>query len=233
MGFRFKKFEINDKNSAHKVGTDGVLLGAWTNIEGVSNILDVGTGSGLVALMLAQRTEGSPAVKISAVEIDEESYSDSSENFNNSPWNNRLELIKSDFFEVDGMFDLIVSNPPFFIGDLNSPLEKRAKARQGDTLNYFSLLDFASSHLSPKGRLAIITDTRHENEIQKYAESVGLHLRRILYVSGIENKPPKRILWEWSRNNSSDVIEKTYICVRSFDSERSKEYSELTHEFYL
>lgn len=229
MSFTFKKFAVRDDRCAMKVGTDGVLLGAWVDVGNVSTVLDVGAGSGLVSLMIAQRVQSD--CRIVAVEIDGSACLDCEENVKNSPWNDLIEIHCCDFASITGVFDLIVSNPPFFKNDLSSATRSRTLARQGEGLNYFSLIDFASVHLAPGGRLCFVSDTRHESEIVFNAELKRLHLSRICYVCPYENKPPKRILWEFDTRYQPEISKRNLV-LRDKDS-MSKEYIDLTSDYYL
>lgn len=231
MSFRFKRFNIDDSHCAQKVGTDGVLIGAWADVEGVETVLDIGAGSGLVSLMIAQRTEKRKSL-ITAVEIDDEASKDCIRNFAMSPWAESLKLINEDFSKIVGKFDLIISNPPFFCGDLAAKGEARMLARQGETLNYFSLIRFASSHLTTSGRLAFTSDMRHRSDIIFNAELCGLSLRRLCQVSGKENQLPIRLLWEFSREKILNP-QTTSMAHRSEDGSYHKDYVNLTKDFYL
>ena len=148
--FIFKQFKIQQDNTAMKVGTDGVLLGAWADSENATNILDIGTGTGLIALMLAQRNL---KANITAIEIDEQASLQASENFNNSPWEIRLSIknLKLQDFVVEEKFDLIVSNPPFFNNTFQANSSERNIARQTETLSFNELLKNTASLLSENG----------------------------------------------------------------------------------
>ena len=135
--FRFKQFTVYHDRCAMKVGTDGVLLGAWTNLSQSRRILDIGTGTGLIALMMAQRV---PEVPITAIDIDAEAVNQANENFSASPWNNRLEAVLQDVctYTEKNSFDTIVSNPPYFINSLKCPDNQRTTARHTDTLDAYN-----------------------------------------------------------------------------------------------
>lgn len=233
MSFRFKQFTVDDSRAAQKVGTDGVLIGAWADVTGVHRVLDVGAGCGLVSLMIAQRTAGTDC-SITAVELDDGAWEDCRENFGNSPWSTRLEVVKGDFASVEGTYDLIVSNPPFFLGDLAAATASRTLARQGGALNYFTLIDFASQHLTPGGRLAFTSDLRHEQEIMFRAELCRMALRRLCRVSGKEGRAPIRLLWEFQLSSDPSVrTEYESFAHRDVDGNYHRDYIELTKDFYL
>ncbi len=230
MSFTFKHFHIDDTNCAMKVGTDGVLLGAYANLCGVRSILDVGAGSGLVSLMLAQRS--TPDTTITAVELDSGAYSDCVRNFVNSPWADRLTCINADFKSVEGSFDLIISNPPFFTGSLAAKGETRTLARQGDTLNAITLVEYASRHLTDTGKLLIITDLAKDSDIVFAAEMAGLKLTRLCYIKSKTDRIPFRVIMEFARNDCK-TIERQDIVIRNADGSWHDDYIELTKEYYL
>lgn len=231
MSFKFKRFEICDTHCAQKVGTDGVLLGAWVNVDGVNSILDVGAGSGLISLMLAQRTENSDCL-ITGVELDKDAAADCKYNMESSPWADRLSVDNKDFEQIEGQFDLIISNPPFFTGDLAAAGTSRMLARQGISLNYFTLIEFAAKHLTAKGRLAFTSDMRHESAIVYTAEINRLSLSRICRVSGKEGREPVRLLWEFSKGKET-LESKEFLSHRNADGSYHKDYIGLTRDFYL
>lgn len=228
MSFGFKQFYVVDDGCGQKVGTDGVLLGSWAFVGSSKSILDVGAGSGLVSLMLAQRCEAD----ITAVEVDKAAAECCRRNFLASPWSNRLSVLHADFREVKGFFDLIVCNPPFFFGDLKSLSRERTLARQGETLNCLSIMDFASEHLTEGGRLAMITDTRHQNEIIFEAEIHRLFTARCCKVISKEGRQPIRLLWEMSKTKPISTETET-LCLYRADGARHSDYVELTKDFYL
>ncbi|MDE6396386.1 MAG: methyltransferase [Muribaculaceae bacterium] len=215
-----------------KVGTDAVLLGAWAEVSDAASILDIGTGTGILALMTAQRTE-STHLKITAVEIDNGAYHDAFENISKSRWCNRIELLHSSFTSVNGCWDLIISNPPFFSSPLKSPLESRAMARHAGELNYFTLIKFASGHLTPGGSLAMISDlSESSSEIIYCAEMHRLKVRRICKVLDHEGGVHIRTLWQFKKNDGP--IEKSEIAIRTSDNNTlSDEFKILTNHFYL
>lgn len=235
MSFRFKKFKVDDDNCAMKVGTDGVLLGAWCSVPSAGHILDVGAGSGLISLMIAQRT--SDDVRIKAVEISQDAFGDCSNNFINSPWSERLESVNNDFSQIKGRYDLIVSNPPFFANQLSSPIGARALARQGETLNYISLIDFADNHLCQGGRLCFISDVRSENDIEFNIVVRHLRIVRKCTVYPKSGASAKRILWEIERNDAEEFAPKNTdrysIILNNTDGTRHEDYRVLTDDFYL
>lgn len=232
MSFRFKQFSIEDSDCAQKVGTDGVFVGAWARLEDARQILDVGAGSGLVSLMTAQRSQRQCS-RIKAVELDTKAAAQCTENFRLSPWHDRLECLNCDFKEADGVFDLIVSNPPFFCGDLAANTSRRMLARQGVTLNYFTLIEYAAEHLDDlKGRLVFISDMRRESDIVFKAELCRLSLSRICHVYPKPGAEPKRILWEFSKRSIDKPI-KEKLVHRNPDGTNHSDYINLNKDFYI
>lgn len=225
--FRFKRFKVINRLAAMKVGTDGVLLGAWASVEGVRRVLDVGTGCGLIALMIAQRA---PEAVIKAVEIDDDAASEATLNVASSPWGDRIEVVKADFLSLSPgegeHYDLIVSNPPFFTETLRSADVARAMARHGDTLSIESLVDRASRWLAPGGRLAVVAPVSRDADLLFAAALAGLHPVRLTKVfTKARAQEPARVLREFSFVSgplSSGVLRSG-----------TDEWSALTKDFYL
>lgn len=230
MSFSFKKFHVIDDDCAMKVGTDSVMLGAWAELTDVTNVLDVGSGSGILALIMAQRTERQNAL-ITAVEIDENACRNCRENFNLSPWKDRLRIINGDFKDIEDKFDIIISNPPFFLNDLKSPDKSRSLARQGYTLNYQSLIRFAATHLNENGSLVFVSDIRAENLIDFELNLSDMTNIRKTYVKASGYKPPKRILWQ-APFKEGYTTQSEEIIIRE-GNEFSDQYIDLTKDFYL
>lgn len=231
--FQFKQFRISQENSALRVGTDGVLLGAWCNVAGAQRILDVGTGTGVIALMLAQRTDGQE-VGIEAVEIDQASASDAIRNFQDSKWKERLSLTHGDFChlpENGNVFDLIISNPPFFRNSLRSPSHASSIARHDVTLTFEKLIESAFKLLRPKGRLAVIIPAESFDDFRGTARLAGFYLSRKTLVIPKTGKPPKRVLLEFSVMPCYPVEEE--LVILRDDHQYSDEFLSLTSEFYL
>ena len=179
--FKFKQFTVWHGQCAMKVGTDGVLLGAWAPVEGARRILDVGTGSGVIALQMAQRA---PGARILAVEIDPEAARQAAANVAASPWADRIEVVCTDFARLttEEPFDLIVSNPPYFVNSLQNPDAQRAKARHSDSLPYDLLLERAAELLAPSGRFALIFPVEPLGDVLEAAAKHGLALDHLMRV---------------------------------------------------
>jgi tRNA1Val (adenine37-N6)-methyltransferase len=199
--FKFQQFTVIQENAAMKVGTDGVLLGAWTPVDHQpAKILDVGTGTGLVALMLAQRTQNA---MIDAVEIDDAACIDAGTNFKASPWSDRLNLHYTslqDFAEGNASsYDLIVSNPPFFSGSMKNPNERKAVARHNGGLSHEDLVSGVLKLLSRQGRFSLILPVEDYNVFRFKTARAGLFESQRLEVSPNPGKPVKRVISEWTR----------------------------------
>lgn len=217
-----------------KVGTDGVLLGAWTPIENNPfNILDIGTGTGIIALMLAQRSN---AEQIDALEIDEEAYEQATDNFENSPWNDRLFCFHAglDEFaeEPEDEYDLIVSNPPFYSENYKSNSEQRDLARFQDAMPFEDLVEAADLLLSENGIFSVIIPFKEEENFLALANEYELYPLKITRVKGAPNSEIKRSLLAFSRNKKSDFPVDELI-IETARHQYTPEYIELTKEFYL
>lgn len=232
--FQFKQFSVEQDRTAMKIGTDGVLLGAWTPIDNNPfSILDVGTGTGIIALMLAQR---SAAEQIDALEIDEDAYEQATDNFENSPWNDRLFCFHAglDEFveEPEDEYDIIVSNPPFYSEDFKSNNEQRDLARFQDAMPFEQLIEAAALLLSEKGVFSVIIPFKDESTFLALAHKQELYPLKITRVKGTPTSETKRSLLAFSRNcNADSTVEELII-----ETERhcyTPEYITLTKDFYL
>lgn len=227
--FRFKQFAIRHCSSAMKVGTDGVLLGAWTAPENAGIIWDIGCGSGLISLMLAQRSNA----RIIGIEIDPDAASEAKLNTENSPWADRLSIITADAVSALPdlpMPDLIVSNPPFFTESLKAPDRTRSIARHEGSLGVESLIEISARHLSPDGRLCFIAPTERADDIELFCTLNRLHTIRRTDIRTAETKNPVRTLWEISRKVRPTTYETKSLRDKSGDY--SKWYRSLTTDYY-
>ena len=228
--FSFKKFTVYHDRCAMKVGTDGVLLGAWTNVTFSQRILDIGTGTGLIALMLAQRN---PKAFITAVDIDEEAVKQAKDNILASPWKDRIEAVLQDICVVSSLqtYDTIVSNPPYFIDSLKCPNLQRNTARHTDTLNAASLFGKVAELLTEDGRFSMIFPAEQTEELIQIAEYKGLYPTRHTEVITRPGLPPKRSLMEFQKTKKAYISNKLTI-----ELERhvySEDYISLTKDFFL
>ena len=239
--FRFKRFDVINERSAMKVNTDGVLLGALMTIEPSDRrILDIGTGTGTIALMAAQRlTEISSGsdIAIHAIDIDEPSATEAAENFRNSPWGGSLRAHHTSLDEftisVQGQeFDLIFSNPPYFDNALNAPEQRRNAARHTSTgLSYREILDFSSSCLTENGRVAMVLPADTEHDLTRHARMNGLHLSKITRIRTVPRKAPKLIVAEFVKTRI-EAPQDTILTIQN-EGQYTQEYLSLMKEFYL
>ena len=229
--FRFKQFTVCDERSAMKIGTDGVLLGAWADVEGDSRILDVGTGTGLIALMLAQRNT---SANIIGIDISHEATQEARDNFLNSPWAERLSAVCGDVcgFSSDKKFDHIVSNPPYFVDSLHSPDKLRTMARHTSSLKFEDLVTSAVRLLRPGGRLSVILPTECAMQF-RFAAFGRLWLRRQLEVVTKAGDTPRRTLMEFCLSDKPLMPSVATLALRHKDSSYTDEYRALTNDFYI
>lgn len=239
--FRFKEFTIEQDRCAMKIGTDGVLLGAWAHIPTTTvSILDIGAGTGIIALMLAQRSQ---AELIDAMEIDEDAYEQCVDNFENSPWGDRLfcyhadldeftEEFSSEEAESNEDYDLIVSNPPYFEPALaEETSDARKKARFYDALPFEDLLKNAAKLLAKSGTFqTIIPFTEYERFIS-LANNVQLHLQRVTFVKGNQNTPVKRILLQLGFEKLP--LQENTLIIEKERHQYTDAYIDLVKDFYL
>lgn len=230
--FQFKQFAIDDSASGLKTGTDGVLLGAWADTDGLRTddlVTDAGAGCGLIALMLAQRC---PA-RIDAVETDAGACADCGRNFAASPWAARLDCIEGDFLKYSPQRRprLIVSNPPFFSTGERAHSQSRATARHEDSLPLSALIDRAAQLLAPDGRLALIIPSEREDDMIFHATISGLTPSRICRMITVEGKAPRRLLAEMVKGRCS--YSETTLAIRRTDGTFTDRYTELVKDFYL
>ena len=227
--FRFKQFTVYHDLCAMKVGTDGVLLGAWSDCKQAKTILDIGTGSGLIALMLAQRSEA----LIYAIDIDENACKQAKINFDNSPFFAQLIVEKAAFqhWETSLRFDLLVSNPPYFSDSLKSFDSGRNSARHNDSLFFADLIEKSFSLMNPGGKLEVIIPFDGFEVFQSLAMENQLFLCRKTLVSSLPQKSPKRVLLEYS--NKDTGYREDLLLIEKSPKIYSEEYIALTEDFYL
>lgn len=229
--FSFKQFTIYQKRSAFKVGTDGVILGALAGIENVSTILDVGTGTGLIALMLAQRSDA----HITAIEPDKDSFEEACENINRTNWKERVKVLNMRLQDLDPSalkFDLIVSNPPYFKDSLLSPDARKSAARHSFSLPYDELLFCAEKLLNPCGRLEVIMPYDEGNVLIAIASGAGLYCNKIVKIRPTQTSEVRRLMISFSRERT--VVTEGFLTIeRGKRFEFTQEYIDLTKEFYL
>ncbi len=235
--FQFKQFTVWHDKCAMKVGTDGVLAGVLTPTGTHRRILDVGTGSGLIALMLAQRFS---MAEITAIEIDPEAAQQARENFAASPWQSRLTLIEGDFnnFVSEEPFDLVISNPPYFTDALKAPDKQRSMARHNDTLNYHQLFLQVRRLLQPDGICCLIIPAEAETFVQQMAERNHFFPKHITHIYTKPGKPCRRVFITYWRGAEPDLYypgdcQQDELYLMDTQSQYSPAYRSLTEDFYL
>jgi tRNA1Val (adenine37-N6)-methyltransferase len=229
--FNFKEFTVFQERSAFKVGTDGVLLGAVADITGKKNILDIGTGTGLISLMIAQRCDA----QISAIESDNESFSEALENIKKSRWSSRITVLNSDlqnYFPGEKKFDLIVSNPPFFNDSLKNPDPRKSTARHNDNLTATDLLTGVCRLLSINGILQVIMPYAEGNLLIVEAVEFGLYCSDILKIKPLPTSEIRRLILTFKRERMK-TKERFMTIERGPRHEFTEDYVNLTKDFYL
>ncbi len=230
--FRFKKFTIQQSKCAMKVGTDGVLLGAWVSVKNCHNILDVGTGTGLIALMLAQRSNAI----VDGIDIDGDAVIQATENASSSPFKDRVNIYHLSFDDYSAttkqLYDLIVSNPPYFKQSLKSPDNKRTIARHTDNLSFTELIENGKSLLTSDGRIAFILPAKQEKELIDCLHANQMKMIRKTVVFPTPNAQPKRLLVEISKIMDLTCEEDELIIEKSRHV-YTDDYTDLTAGFYL
>ena len=232
--FQFKQFTINQDKCAMKIGTDGVLLGAWAPFNNNTyNILDIGAGTGLIALMLAQRSH---AEHIDAIEIDDDAYEQCVENFEESPWGDRLFCYHAGLDEFveemeDEEYDLIVSNPPFYSENYSSGNEQRDKARFTESMPFEELIEAAALLLSENGIFAVFIPFKDVEKFKAIAAEQGLFPAKILRVKGTPETEIKRSLLAFTRQHAETVVDE--LIIETVRHQYTSEYTALTKDFYL
>ncbi len=242
--FKFKQFSVTHHRSSMKVGVDGVLIGSWTDVDRAKSILDVGTGCGLISLMMAQRN---PNAKIIGIDIDESSVDEASDNVRNSPWNDRISIFHGDFPGSlhpahHQAFDLIVSNPPFFDSGLQHISTSRERARHQDSLSPLSLLKDSVPLLNPGGSIAMVIPAEFTSLLEKEACKYGYALKKKCLVRGNSDASYKRLLIQWqlsaegqlsAEENKKEEAITEFLTLESHRGVPTEEYRNLCKEFYL
>lgn len=231
--FQFKQFTVEQDRCAMKIGTDAVLLGAWSKVTPhTQSILDIGAGSGVLALMLAQRSD---AELIDALEIDEEAYEQCVQNFENSPWSDRLfcyhASLQEFVEEVDDQYEFIVSNPPFFSEAQKSSTHQRDLARFQEAMPFDQLLWAVSKLLTNSGRFTVVIPFNEEDRLVALAQKFQLFTNLILHVKGTPESPVKRSYLEFSFHKTQRLTEE--LIIETKRHKFTQEYIELTKDFYL
>lgn len=230
--FFFKKFGLFHHRSTMKIGTDAILLARWTEVSDNDDVIDIGTGCGLIPLMLAQKGIKSA----DAVEIDNDSYEEAAQNFSNSAWNSRLSAIHDDikhYAEIcEKKYDLVVSNPPFYFGDNIPEKAKKGLARHTNTLSYNDLLSSVKKIMKLEGRFSLVLPAIESKTFLKDAENQGFYLEKELLIVPIEGKEPNRINMQLVVSQVDNIKTETFV-LRHPDHSFTKEYKDFLKDYYL
>ena len=232
--FHFKQFTVQQEHAAMKVGTDGVLLGAWVSVPGPgSRVLDVGTGTGLIALMISQRTS---SVAVDAVEIDPLSARQAEENFQHSPWKEKIRCFQSSFQEFsiqsENQYDLIVCNPPFFSKSSLAPSVEKNLARHDDSLSLEDIFRCAVPLMKKTTIISLILPAQRENKAMDLMRKYHLNCKRLTWVKPLPGKPAKRILLECSPSETSPIEDELTI-ETELRHRYTEDFNKLIEAFYL
>ena len=228
--FEFKKFKIHQNNAAMKIGTDGILLGAWADLSDKKKGIDIGSGTGIISIMLCQRNE---ILEIDSIEVSEKAVLDAKKNIKNCKWNERINLIHKDLklFSTENKYDLIISNPPYFQKSLKPKDLDRLKARHEVSLNYKDVLNFSEKHLLKNGTINLILPIDQKQELIEYAEKFGLSVNKECIVFPKPNKNPHRLLIELSKTKKT--FESQSLTIENDGRHNyTDNYKKLTREFY-
>ena len=230
--FKFKKFVVCHDKCAMKVGTDAVLLGAWADVSRAKNVLDIGTGTGVIALMAAQRCDA----EILAVDIDRDAALQARQNADESPWGGRMtgacQDVKAMPAEYDGRFDVILSNPPYFVEKVKCPETKRNTARHTDELDFPSLLEAASRLLSDDGAFSVVLPAGAAADFISLAVRRKLWLKRQTWVSHRAGMSPKRVLMSFVKHAVPET-EVGRLAIEASPKVYTPEFVELVKDYYL
>ncbi|NQZ09370.1 MAG: methyltransferase [Algicola sp.] len=232
MAFTFKQFHVDDDQCAMKVGTDSILLGTMTQVSQSDRILDIGCGCGLLSLMLAQRIQGNG--EICAVEVDEAAATQARHNIAQSPWPDIIKVVQTDInqFTATQPFDLIISNPPYFVDSLLGPKDARNVARHTGGLTQLQLLKSVVRLLSAQGMFWLILPTKEAQQLIGLSTTVGLHLQQLCAVHTVKQKPIHRYIMAFARSDCLQVA-KSAIDVYDEKSQYTSQFIALTRNFYL
>jgi tRNA1Val (adenine37-N6)-methyltransferase len=225
--FKFKEFTVWQQHCAMKVGTDGTLLGAWA--EGGERILDVGTGTGLIALMMAQRF---PQARVMGIDIDSQAVGQARENVEASPFAQRVVIERADANMFEGTFDCVVSNPPFFEKSMICPDGQRTTARHDENFSYAGLFSLGRRVLTEEGCLSLVAPFDYRSRVLEEASLHGFFLRREWAVKTTPKKQPRRYLFTFALSSAADIDRGTGV-IEDAPGQRSEWYQQLTADFYL
>ncbi len=229
--FHFKHFSMMHHRSTMKIGTDAVLLGRWVDISNAHNVLDVGTGCGIIAMMLAQRG----AAHVDAIDLDYDSFQEADNNFMTSQWRDKIKAYHADIktFGQGIQYDLMVSNPPYFVNSSKCDKARRSMARHaGTTLSFADLLNASKRLMTDKGRLAVVLPQREEDNFTNEAVKFGFYLKQKLDIVPINGLLPNRVNLEFAQTRQTETLVKTLV-IRGKSGALTDEYNDFLKEFYL
>lgn len=229
--FHFKHFSLYHHRSTMKVGTDAILLGRWTKVKPTDVVLDIGTGCGLLPLMLSQKG----VAHVDAVDIDAASIEEATINFEASQWHEHLKAYCTDIvgFQSDSLYDLIISNPPFFNRFSKCDSERKSRARHNDAgLSYATVCREVHRLMKPEGSLSVVLPFDVMQEFLKTAEGFGLYLHRCMTIVPIAGKEPNRVNLELRFGRRDNVHEETFV-IRDADKRFTSQYNEFLKDYYL
>ena len=229
--FHFKQFSIRQDGAAFKVGTDGVLLGAWADVSGAGSILDIGTGTGLLAIMLAQRS----GARITALEIDPSSALQARDNASASPWRDRIRILQISLqdFKPPEKYDLVITNPPFFQDSMRPEDRGRMISRHDALLSLEDLAETAPRLMHDRGRFCLVLPLAESRTFERVGSDRGLHMHRLLRVRPGPNHPEKRRLMEFRLYPPGTVQCDDLVIEKGARHDYTERYRELTGDFYL
>ena len=229
--FVFKQFIVKQNKCAMKVGTDAVLLGSWADLPLSGQILDIGAGTGIITMMLAQRS----IAEVDTIEIDKDAYHQAVENCSNCKWKDRLNVHHISFQDFVGKkhkkYDAIVTNPPYFSNSLQASTESRTRARHTCELSFEELIDGIKELLHLKGSFAIILPSKEAEELTEIAEENGLYLAKIMRIKTTETKPAKRVMMQFMFHRKT--FSESTLVIENSDHTYTSDYKHLTRDFYL
>ncbi len=229
--FHFKHFSLYHHRATMKVGTDAVLLGRWVEVKPTDACLDIGTGCGILPLMLMQKGVD----RVDAIDLDEASINEATENFQASQWRDHLQAICADVkaFQPNHRYDLIVSNPPFFINSFKCDADRKNQARHTDiSLTFTDLCESVARLLNPDGRFAVVLPVTESVAFLKAAEGVGLHLHKVMDIVPVEGKEPNRVNLELGFDETENIVKEEFI-IRQLNGCFTSQYNEFLKDYYL
>lgn len=229
--FHFKQFSLYHHRSTMKTGTDAILLGVWSDVSNVNEVLDIGSGSGIISLFIAARSNAN----ITAIEIDCESVNESTSNFASSKFVNRMKVLNTDFVSYsvssDSKYDLIISNPPFFSGDLHSPDKRKTRTRHTESLNFSQLCSGVSHLLKETGRFTVVLPYSQYSDFNTIAKDNHLFIFKELLIFPRRGSEPNRVNIEFRKSKSSS-IKKDYFIIREENNKFTDQYRKTLDKYY-